>query len=362
MEKRFQFFAQLTLIFLLVVGCFWVLKPFLAAILLAGVVCISTWPLYVALLHRLKDKPNIAALTMTISLTVVIIFPLALVAYTLAENVTTFYEGIKGAVETGQLNPPSWLKKLPIIGESVDSYWHLVTSSREEMVALAKRFLEPIKNFLLAGGMVLGQGVLQMSLAAFVCFFFYRDGMALVNFIRVRVVRVLGVQTSTVFTVIQSTVRSIMFGLLGTALAQGIVATTGFVIAGVPAAVLLGAATCLFSLIPIGPPIIWGGAAIWLFSQGMTGWGVFMLIWGFFLISGVDNVVKPLLISRGSNLPFILVLFGVLGGVAAFGFVGAFIGPTLLAVGLNLIQLRPNSSEIETSEIETGVIETNAIK
>lgn len=129
-----------------------------------------------------------------------------------------------------------------------------------------------------------------------------------------------------------------MYGLLGTALAQGFVATIGFAIAGVPAALLLGVATFLLSLLPIGPPLIWGSVAIWLFYQGTVGWGIFMLLWGFFLISGVDNVVKPLLISRGSNLPFILVLFGVFGGVLAFGFVGVFIGPTLLAVGFSLIK------------------------
>jgi predicted PurR-regulated permease PerM len=94
----------------------------------------------------------------------------------------------------------------------------------------------------------------------------------------------------------------------------------------------------VLSLIPAGPPLIWGGAAIWLFYQGSTGWGIFMLLWGVLLISSVDNVVKPLLISRGSNLPFILVMFGVMGGVFAFGFVGIFIGPTLLAVGLSLLQ------------------------
>ena len=96
--------------------------------------------------------------------------------------------------------------------------------------------------------------------------------------------------------------------------------------------------TAIVSLVPIGPPLVWGAAAIWLFIQGDTGWGIFMLLWGFFLISSVDNVVKPILISRGSNLPFILGLFGVLGGLAAFGFVGVFIGPTLLAVALNLTQ------------------------
>ncbi len=101
---------------------------------------------------------------------------------------------------------------------------------------------------------------------------------------------------------------------------------------------LLGLGTFLFSLIPVGPPLLWGGAAVWLFNQGQTGWGIFMLAWGLFLISGVDNVVKPMLISRGSSLPFLLVLLGVLGGVLAFGFVGLFIGPTLLAVLYGLLR------------------------
>ena len=129
-----------------------------------------------------------------------------------------------------------------------------------------------------------------------------------------------------------------MYGLLGTALAQALVAALGFAIAGVPGVPLLGVATFIMSLVPIGPPLIWGGAALWLFDQGSTGWGVFMVVWGLVLISGVDNVVKPMLISRGSSLPFLLVLLGVLGGVLAFGFVGLFIGPILLAVGYSLMR------------------------
>ena len=95
--------------------------------------------------------------------------------------------------------------------------------------------------------------------------------------------------------------------------------------------------TFVTSLVPVGPPMIWGGAAIWLFAQGSTGWGIFMLVWGLVLISGVDNVVRPVLISRGSSQPFLLTFLGVLGGVIAFGFVGMFLGPTLLAVGYSLI-------------------------
>lgn len=323
---------------ILVVGCFLVLRPFLAAMLLATVLCISTWPLYLRLLHRMKGRQNMAAFTMTLSLALVVILPLALVAYNLADNVTAFYEGVKQAVEAGPLEPPAWVKGVPIVGGSIDEYWHLLATSQEEMLALVKRFLESAKDFLLAGGIMLGQGVVEMSLAAFISFFFYRNGEALLRFLNVAMDRVVGTHAANVFGIINNTVQGVMYGLLGTALAQGLMATIGFAIAGVPAALLLGVVTCLLSVIPVGPPLIWGSAAIWLFYQGAVGWGIFMLLWGFFLISSVDNVVKPLLISRSSNLPFILVLFGVMGGVLAFGFVGVFIGPTLLAVGFSLLQ------------------------
>lgn len=338
MEKRFEYFAQLAAVFVLVAGCFMVLRSFLAATLLAVVVCVSTWPVYLRLLRRMKGWQNMAALTMTLSLALLVILPLALVAYNLADNVTAFYAGIKQAVEAGPIEPPVWLKGIPIVGQSIDAYWHLLATNHEELVALEKHLLEPTKNFLLTGGMLLGQGVMQMSLAAFVGFFFYRNGVALMRFLNVVMGRVIGTHTVNILGIINNTMRGVMYGLLGTALAQGFVATIGFAIAGVPEALLLGVATFLLSLLPIGPPLIWGSAAIWLFYQGSMGWGVFMLLWGFFLISSVDNVLKPLLISRSSNMPFILVLFGVMGGALAFGFVGIFIGPILLAVGFSLLQ------------------------
>lgn len=338
MEKRTEYFARLAAVFILATGCFLVLKPFLAATLLAVVVCISTWPVYLWMLHRVKGWRNVASLIMTLSLALGAILPLALVAYNLADNVTAFYDVIKQTIEAGPTEPPAWLKGVPIVGEPIDAYWHLLATNHEELVALEKRLLEPTKNFLLAGGILLGQGVMEMSLAAFVCFFIYRDGMALARFLNMAMDRVVGSHAANILGIISNTVQSVMYGLLGTALAQGVVATIGFAIAGVPAALMLGVATSLLSLVPIGPPLIWGGSAIWLFYHDTVGWGIFMLLWGGVLISGVDNVVKPILISRGSNLPFILGLFGVMGGVFAFGFVGIFIGPTLLAVGLSLLQ------------------------
>jgi predicted PurR-regulated permease PerM len=338
MEKRSEYFAPRVAVFILVAGCFVVLMPFLTAILLAVVLSVSTWPLYLWLLHRMKGRQNMAAFSMTLSLALVVILPLTLVTYNLADNVTAFYDGVRQAIEAGPPEPPAWLKTMPIVGGSADAYWHLLATDHDEMAALEKRLLEPTKSYLLAGGILLGQGVVVMSLAVFVCFFFYRDGIALVRFLNMAMDRVIGIHVENILGIINNTVRSVMYGLLGTALAQGLVAIIGFIIAGVPAALLLGVVTAILSLVPVGPPLIWISAAIWLFYQGTVGWGIFMLLWGFFLISGVDNVVKPLLISHGSHLPFILVLFGVMGGVLAFGFVGIFIGPTLLAVGLSLIQ------------------------
>ena len=338
MEQRFENIAKLAAVFILVAGCFLVLRPFLTATLFAAVLCISTWPVYLRLLRKTKDRRNIAALIMTLSLTFVIILPLAFVAYNLADSITSFYNWVKVAFELQTVAPPTWIKEVPIVGASVDEYWKLIVSSKKELNAFGIKLLEPTKNFLLAGGLFLGQGVMEMSLSAFISFFFYRDGTAILRFLNVLMDRIIGIHTKNILSIINNTVQGVMYGLLGTALAQGLVATIGFMIAGVPAPMMLGATTALLSLLPIGPPLVWGGAAMWLFFQGTIGWGIFMLLWGFILISSVDNFVKPFLISRSSNLPFILILFGVIGGVLSFGFVGVFIGPTLLAVGFSLIK------------------------
>jgi len=125
----------------------------------------------------------------------------------------------------------------------------------------------------------------------------------------------------------------VMFGIVGTAAAQGAAAMIGFLIAGVPAVVLLGFATFFLSMIPIGPPLIWGGAAIWLYNHGETGWAIFLVLYGLFVISSIDNFLKPFLIARGAGISILLIALGVIGGVLVFGFIGIFLGPVLLALG-----------------------------
>jgi predicted PurR-regulated permease PerM len=330
-------FTRIATIILLALGCLYVLLPFLPAILFAAAVVISSWPLYQMLLQRMRGRRTLAALTMTLTLTLLVIIPLALVAYNLADNVAQAYSQVTAALSQGELLPPAWVRKVPLVGNWLDDYLRNLVASRDNMMQFAQRMIEPARHYLLTGGIVLGTGVVQMSLAAFVSFFLYRDGATLTRVSTVLMHKMMGDGADNVVEIVSQTVRGVMYGLLGTALAQALVAAIGFVIAGVPAVPLLSVLVFVASIAPIGPPVVWGGAALWLFSKGEVGWGIFMLVWGALLISSVDNVVRPMLISRGSSLPFLLTLLGVLGGVIAFGFVGMFIGPTLLAVGFSLV-------------------------
>ena len=144
MEKRFEIYAQLAAVIILVTGCFLVLRPFMTAMLLAAVVCISTWPVYLWLLRKLKNQPNLAALTMTFSLTLLVILPLALVAYNLADNVTAFYDAVKQSMEAG---PPAWLTGLPLLGGPIEEYWRNLVGSPEESSPWRKTCWSPPEIF-----------------------------------------------------------------------------------------------------------------------------------------------------------------------------------------------------------------------
>jgi len=191
-----------------------------------------------------------------------------------------------------------------------------------------------------AMGGAVGQGLLQILIALFVAFFFYRDGDRVKQLLAEGMVRLAGPEHGALLvSTAQSAVKGVVYGLIGTAVAQAAVALLGFLIAGVPGAMLLAALTFVLSLVPMGPVLIWGGAAVWLYMQGQVGWAIFMVVYGAAVISSVDNFVKPILMSRAGNLSMLLVVLGVFGGAIAFGFIGLFVGPALLAVAWNLVKV-----------------------
>jgi predicted PurR-regulated permease PerM len=166
--------------------------------------------LYQKLLRRLRGRRTAAALTMTLSLTLLVIIPLALVAYNLADNVASSFDQIRAALDQGELLPPAWVRDIPLVGDQVDNYLRQLVASRERMMELARRMVEPARHALLSGGMMLGAGVAQMSLAAFVSFFFYRDGAALMNVIAAARRRIMGDDTPAVLDIVGQTVRGVM--------------------------------------------------------------------------------------------------------------------------------------------------------
>ena len=335
MDKRILHFMQLAAIGIVVVSCYEVLKAFIPAILFAVLVCMSTWPVYLHLRRVLHEKSSLAALLMTLLLVLLVIGPMALLAASAVHNLTIMVDVANAFLALGPIEPPAWLKQIPIIGKQLNSYWRGLASGGKEAVAL----LEPAQIFLLSTVTEIGQGLLQMMFAAFIGFYFYRDGEALLLTLRNGLKKLAGDLGEEVLTTIHHTVVGVVRGIFGAALAQAMLAVIGFLIAGVPGAFLLGAATFFLSIIPIGPPLLWGGASVWLFNQGSYGWAVFMVLWGVFAISSIDNFIRPYLISRGSSLSLLLTTLGVFGGITAFGFIGIFIGPPILAVSLTLVKL-----------------------
>ena len=219
----------------------------------------------------------------------------------------------------------------------INEQWHSFAGDSGRLLQAAKSLIEPASTLALKAGLMVGSGLVELTLSILITFFLLRNGEALAERLRASVGRITGERGQHLLELAGRTVRGVVYGILGTALAQAVMAGVGFVIAGVPGAALLALLTFFFSIVPMGPPLIWLPAALWLFHEGSTGWGIFMLVWGVG-VSTLDNFVKPWLISQGSDMPFLLILFGVLGGALGFGFIGVFIGPTLLAVGYRLVE------------------------
>ncbi|HEY0551988.1 MAG TPA: AI-2E family transporter [Verrucomicrobiae bacterium] len=325
------------ILIVLAAGCLFVMVPFTSALLWAAVLTFSSWPLYRRLLTLVGNRRTLAALLMTLALMLVILLPFIVVGVKLADHVGELTAAIRRGLDAGPPAPPDWLHKIPAVGGRLVEQWRVLATDSVKLLATARRFVEPASAWLLAMGVALGGGLVQLALSIFIAFFFFRDGVKVAEHLSTAVNRIGGERGGHLLNLAGNTVRGVVYGILGTALVQALMAGVGFVLAGVPGAVVLTLLTFFLSVVPMGPPLVWIPATIWLFHEGRTGWGIFMIIWGIG-VSSIDNFVKPWLISRGSTMPFLLILFGVLGGAIAFGFIGVFLGPTLLAVGYRIIQ------------------------
>ncbi len=328
----------LAVLAVLIVGVYLVLQPFLSAIVWAAILAATTWPVFNMLQERL-GRPGIAATLMTLLILAVVVAPFVIVGATLAENFDRLSAFVRALIAGGPPDPPPWLARLPFVGASATAYWAQFAHDGAGLLDEVKLYVEPMREYAFKGGAVVGDGLLQLTLSVFIAFFFFRDGQAILARVRGAVNRISPTRGLHMLEVAGATTRAVVYGILGTALAQGVLMAIGLYIVGIKAAPLLGLVTFFLSPVPVGPPMVWIPVGLWLIlAQGETAWGIFLLVWGALVVSSVDNVLKPMIISRGSDLPFILVMLGVFGGVIAFGFIGVFLGPVLLALGFALIK------------------------
>ncbi|MDH3527915.1 MAG: AI-2E family transporter [Gammaproteobacteria bacterium] len=338
--QRLEMVAAIALLSLLLIGTVVVLKPFIISLILAAVLAYATWPVYEWLLARLRNRPGAAATAMTLLLLLTLVTPFAVMGVSLADNAVELLRLLREALNRPLPPPPHWLEGLPLAGGYLQGKWLSMMQEEEGTLLLQVREqLQqlPLRNWAITAGAALVQGVVLISFSVLICFFFYRDGPAITTRVQAVMERLTGHRARNLIEVTAGTVSRVVNGILGTSLAQSVLALIGFWIADVPGAMLLGLLTFFLSIMPMGPPLVWVPAVVWLYIQGSTAMAVFLAIWGLLLISSIDNFIKPYLISRGGSLPLLLVFMGVLGGLLAFGFIGVFLGPVILAVTYALL-------------------------
>jgi predicted PurR-regulated permease PerM len=281
-------------------------------------------------------RSSLAALVMTLIIASIMVLPFVIVGQSLADNIGDVISAIRHPFEQGS-NLPGWITGLPYVGAHIQNYVNSLAHDPAARKAELHSLIDPLKKFSVRLGKSLGNGILQITLSLIICFFFYRDGDAIADRLERIAIQLGGDRGHRLLETASLTVRGVVRGFIGTAIVQGILIGLGFWAASVPGAFLLGFITFVLGFVPFGAMLLWVPAAIWLFQQGSNGWAIFTVIWALAVGLGTDHLLKPILISRLGVTPLLIVMIGVFGGALAFGFLGIFLGPTLLAAGYSLL-------------------------
>jgi predicted PurR-regulated permease PerM len=322
----------------LLLGVLAVLRPFATAILFGTILAIAAWPLRDLLLRRGLKRGLAATLLLLLALAVVAL-PLLAVAPGLAERLVQGAYRLQAYLASAPQVPPV-LAGLPVVGERLAGVWdRAMLAEGGGIRAVLEPYSAALRQAFVGVAGALAESILQIILSLVVAAMFWVRGDALAAALRDILRRLGGEAAAAALDVAAGAVRGVAYGVVGTAAIQAVVMAIGLVVAGVPGAALLGFVTLLLALSQIGAPLIvavWGGAAAWLFGQGEQGWGIFLIVWGL-VVTMMDNVIKPWLIGFGVAMPMSLTILGVFGGFVSFGFLGLFIGPTLIAVAFTLL-------------------------
>jgi predicted PurR-regulated permease PerM len=316
----------------LLVLAYTVLQLFLVPVAWAAIMAYTTWPLHQWLRRVLGGRATLSALLMTLLLSATFVLPLLWLMATLRTELTGAYAAVAAYLAQGPRPLPEVLASIPWLGDwlqqLLDQLARDPTALRQQIGEWVEQRTSELLDLL--GGV--GRNAAKLGFALITVLLLYRDGDTLLAQLRQVLQRFVGERIEGYLGAIGATTKAVVYGLVLTALVQGALAGLGYWAAGVDAPVLLAVLTALIALIPFGTPFVWGSVGVWLLLNGQTAAGVGLLVWGTLVVSSVDNLIRPLVISSATRVPFLLVMFGVLGGLAAFGLIGLFIGPVILAV------------------------------
>jgi predicted PurR-regulated permease PerM len=309
-----------------------VLHLFLVPVAWGLILAYVSWPLHRRLRALLAPYAGFSALLMTLALALLFVLPMLWVLAMLRAELPAVIENAAILLSQGPEVLPDAVRRLPWVGPELE---RVLAMAAEDPAALRAQTLEWVKPYLNDSLALLGDiGAtgLKFAFALLSAFFFYRDGDRLLAQTRALLFGLLGRRAESYLSAMGDTTRGVLYGLVLTALVQGALAGAGYWAAGLGTPILLGVVTAVLALIPFGTPLVWGLVSLWLLLSGDVWAAAGLAAWGALVVSQIDNLFRPLVISSAAGIPYVLVLFAVFGGIAAFGLVGLFLGPIVIAV------------------------------
>ena len=329
---------QVLSIGILISAVAWIIRPFVTSMIWAGMIVVTTWPILLALQARLKNKRWLAAAIMTVALLLVVVVPILLAIAAIIKGVDDGYVWVKSLSTFTVPPPPEWLGGIPLAGPRLADLWRqfALTGPEELFTYLAPYARQTLSWFVAQAGSV-GMVVLQFFLTVIIAAILYAKGEAASAGIDSFARRLAGQQGVAVMLLAEKAIRGVALGVVVTAIIQATVGGIGLVVAGVPAAALLTAVMFMLCLAQIGPVLVLFPALIWVYWNDGALWGSILLVFVVIAMT-LDNFVRPVLIRKGVDLPLVMIFAGVIGGLVAFGIIGLFIGPVVLAVAHTLLK------------------------
>ncbi|MEO8485888.1 MAG: AI-2E family transporter YdiK [Betaproteobacteria bacterium] len=327
----------LGVVFILLMGgaSLYILRPFLPALIWATMIVVATWPVLMGLQRSLGGRRSIAVSVMMLLLLLIVIVPLVMLGVTLVGQLERLL-----ALQTLTFRlpgPPGWIASIPFVGATVTDEWRtIVDAGPESLAARFSPYMTQIGAWLLAQLGGLGGIVLHLLLTFLFCGVLYATGQIGAKGVRRFSRRLHGARGEEVVLLAGAAIRAVALGIVVTAVVQTALGAAGLLAAGVPYVALLSALMLICCIAQIGPSLVMIGAVVWLWYSGSQSWAIALAAWTV-VVASLDNFLRPILIRRGADLPLLLIMVGVLGGLFAFGIVGLFVGPVVLAVSYTLM-------------------------